>query len=554
MIKYNFYYLCSQNHSIMKKTSLLIITAICAFMLFSCERSPKAYSYVEPKENVAFKVWNLLVEHPEVKPVIDEAINMEYFTQEESTDTVNKTELTYDYVIPRGFAEDDNYIAAKYWLKCFEMLDHSWMGIVIKDVHGYGLEESDCGRKLFAVHYDGTKLTDCDINQLFPKEFHRLQEFYSESYDNFFYFSNDAMFVANFGYWPVKYNWNGKGFEKDPESVYLTNSVQLASGDFCYYPQGKYATIAIGSECPSDPKVMDEEGNVLALLDTKDGIVEGYTLESPLCGVAQDLNYDSELDVSRILSKPIALGYPIQNVLDYDKGYWMKDTVVSQGMKDGHYVITQQLAHDKLFKKRDIFIDYTAKDEHSAIDQIRVYSYPLTVILDNEVNESENLSADAKAIFNALQYDFKAPEFGDFDHFFCHADEHNGFDAYFKGDVRSVRFQTYPAGDKQLVIIAKYGEDEKLMDLHSWYYQNGSFKETIVDLPVPLPEEFEAYTLNDDTSIKLENYLLGFYDNGIEYYALSERNDGASTRDESGIYINPDFYTIRYVWNGKKFE
>lgn len=542
------------------KKAFLITASVCLFMLSACGEQQKAYTYVEPHENVAFKIWNLLVEHPAVKPVIDEAINMDYYTQEESTDTVNKTELTYDYVIPRGFAEDDNYIAAKYWLKCFEMLDHSWMGVVIKDVHGYGLEESDCGRKLFAVHYDGTKLTDCDINQLFPKEFHRFQEYYSESYDNIFYFSNDAMYVANSGYWPVQYNWNGKGFEKDPESVYLTNSVQLAFGDFSYYAQGKYTTIAIGDECPSDRKVMDEEGHVLALLDTNDGIVEGYTLESSLCGVAQDINYDAELDVSRILSKPIALGYPIQHVLDYDKGYWMKDTVVSQGMKDGHYVITQQIAHDKRFKKRDIFIEYTAKDEHSAIDQIRVYSYPLTVILDNEVNESENLSADAKAIFNALQYNFKAPEFGDFDHFFCHAEEHNGFDADFTGEVKNIRFQTYDAGGKTLVVLAQYGEDkvfdnsDKLLKLQAWYYQNGQFTETTLNLPKPLPEDFEAYSLNDDNTINPEHYALSFYDRGIEYYAFSERNDGASTRDEDGIYVNPDFYTLHYLWNGKSFE
>ena len=54
--------------------------------------------------------------------------------------------------------------------------------------------------------------------------------------------------------------------------------------------------------------------------------------------------------------------------------------------------------------------------------------------------------------------------------------------------------------------------------------------------------------------INLENYLLSFNDKGIEYYAITERNDGASTKDEDGIYINPDFYTITYQWNGKKFE
>lgn len=537
----------------MKKLLFIAISA-CMFMLFSCGEKQKPYTYVEPKENIAFKVWNLLMEHPEVKPVIDEAINIDYYTQEEATDTINKTELKYNYIVPRGFEEEDNYLAAEYRLKCFEMLDNSWLGIVIKAVHGYALEESDCGRKLFAVHYDGTNITDYDINQLFPEWFKRIQKNYAESYSNCFYFSNDAMFTGSEGFWPVKYNWNGKNFEKDPESVFLTSSVQLASGDFLYY-DGGLTMYSIGNAYDgADNTLKDSEGNLLARFEVNDGIIEGYTLESPLCGVAQDLDYDSDLEVSVIKSKPIALGYPIQNVLDYDKGYWMKDTVFSQGMKDGNYVITQQIDHDKLFKKRDIFIDYTAKDEHSAIEQIRVYSYPLTVILENEVSESENLASEVKEIFNALQYDFKAPEFGEFDRFLCFSGDHNGFDVDFTGEVRAVRFQTYQEDDKRLVIIAKYGEDEKLMDIDSWNYANGCFTETIVDFPIPLPEEFEAYSMYDDYSINLENYILSFNDKGIEYYALSDRNDGTSMKDEYGIYINPEFYTIRYQWNGKRFE
>ena len=538
------------------KKSLLIILSVCAFMLFSCGGKQKTYTYVEPEENIAFKIWNLLAEgHQEVKPVIDVAIDADYYTQEEATDTLSKTELVYDYIIPRGFAEDDNYLAANYRLKCFQKLDDTWIGVVIKDVHGYELDEADGGRELFAVHYDGAKLTDCDLNRLFPDCFKLMQEYFAESSDNCFYFSNEAMYFATSGYWPIQLNWNGNAFEKDPESVIMANSVQMATGEFCYYEKGKFQWIPIGEGFYGEGNnLLDENGNVLAHFEMNDGIVEGYTLESPLCGVAQDMDYDSDLLVSRIDSKPVALGFPIENVLDYDKGYWMKDTVVSQGMKDGKYVITQQLAHDKLFKKRDVFIDYTAKDEHSNIEQIRVYSQPLTIVMEDEVNESESLQPHVKEIFNALGYDFKSPEFGDFDHFLGHNDDKNGFDFYFNGKVKNVRFQTYDAGDKQLVVLAKYDENEKLTDLHSWYYQNGSFNETVVNLPIPKPAEFEAYTRVNDFDIKPENYLLSFTDQGIEYFAITERNDGASTMDEDGIYINPDFYTIQYQWNGKTFK
>ncbi|MBP5796946.1 MAG: hypothetical protein J6W26_01545 [Bacteroidales bacterium] len=535
---------------------LIILVSFCAFALYSCQEKQKTYTYVEPEENIAKKVWKLLTEgHPEVEPVILEAIDFDYYSQEECTESKSKTELYYDYFVPQGSEEEDSFLVAQYHLKCFQRLDGSWIGLVIKYVHGYGLNEKDCGRELFAVHYDGTKVAPYDLHQVLPQTFAFMEDYYTHSYDKCFYFSDDALFFSNAEYWPIELKWNGNNLEKSSESVILASAVQMAFGDFIYMDKGQYNTIQIGDPCnQKDGIFTDSQGNALAHFDVKDGLIEGYTLVSPLCGVVQSFDYDSDFGVSRITSKPIALGYPIQNVLDYNKGYNIKDTVVSQGMKDGRYFITQQIAHDKLYKKRDIFIDYTAKDEHSAIEEIRVYSYPLSLTLDNEVNESEELTPEVKTIFNALQYDFKAPEFGEFDRFLCLYNDHNGFNIDFKGEVRSVRFQTYPAGDQHLVIIAKYGEDEKLRDFSSWYYANDNFTEALLDLPIPAPVDFEAYSRNDDYDISQENYILTFNDAGIEYYALSERNDGASTKDENGIYINPDFYTIQYRWNGETFE
>lgn len=543
-------------HNTMKKL-LLITVSICAFVLCSCKEKPRQYTYVEPEENIADTIWNLLTqEHPEVKPVIDEAIDFDYFTQEEVTESISKTELKYEYFVPQGYAEEDNYIVAIYRLKCYQMLDESWIGLVTKAVHGYGLQEEDCGEELFAVHYNDGTITPYDIDKLCPDFISFAKDYldYPTIPDDFV-FENSAFTMANTSFWPIKYNWNGEVFSQDPESFIMENSVGLARGEFTHRQNGDFYMITVGdNDYMENHDFTDNHGNVLAHFDVKDGIIEGFSLESPSCGVAQDIDYDTILKAFTIISKPIALGCPIQNVLNYKQGYWMKDTVVSQGTKDGKYVITQQIAHDKIHKKRDIFIDYTAQDEHSNIEEIRVYSHPITITLAGEVNESEGLATEVKEIFNSLNYNFSAPEFGDFDYFMRYSDSKNGFDAHFKGEVREVRFQTYKADGKDIVVIAKYGEDEKLTDINTWYYENGSFRETILDLPIPLPEEFEAYTRNNDYSINLENYILTFNDLGIQYFALSDRNDGASMRDEDGIFINHDFYTIKYQWNGKKFE
>lgn len=549
----------------MKKLHLITI-AVVALLLCACGGKQQPYTYVEPEENIAAQIWNLLTqENTEVQPVIAAAIDIDYYTQEECIASKSNTELEYDYFIPQGFAEDDNFLAANYLLKCYQKRDNSWIALVLKDVHGYGIDEKDCGQELFSVHYDGEKTTPCELETVCTDFTQFAKANLKDPVTDKIIFENTAFTLSSSYFWPIRYNWNGKVFIQDPESTWLISSVDLYHGDFYFFDKGDRQGINIGEhhdaiDSMKGDDYTDSKGNVLAHFEFTDGIVEGYTLESPLCGVAQAVEHVTEYYIPMITSKPVALGYPIQNVLDYDRGYWMKDTVVSQGTTDGKYVITQQISHDKLFKKRDVFIEYTAKDEHSNIEKIHVYSYPILVLLEDEVNDSEDLAEPVKAIFNQLDYDFQSSEFGEFDFFVADSYNKNGFDARFNGEVKAIRFQTYDAGGKTLVVLAEYGGDEvvinsdKLLNLQAWYYENGQFTPTTLDLPKPSPEDFEAYTLNGDTTIDPEHYSLSFNDLGIEYYAFSDRNDGTAMRDEDGLYINPDSYTVQYPWNGKKFE
>jgi hypothetical protein len=72
-------------------------------------------------------------------------------------------------------------------------------------------------------------------------------------------------------------------------------------------------------------------------------------------------------------------------------------------------------------------------------------------------------------------------------------------------------------------------------------------------LPKPRPEDFRAWRINFDSTIPADGYQLRFTNAGIEYYTRSERNDETDMRDEFGIFINPDFYTVKYNWNGTSF-
>ena len=114
------------------------------------------------------------------------------------------------------------------------------------------------------------------------------------------------------------------------------------------------------------------DGEVLAHFIVEDGVISGYNLRSPLCGFAQVEEFDDK--GWHITSEPVAIGLPVKNVLDYEKDPTiLKDTTIVTDYRDGKYIITQQLCHSEDFGI-DIFIEFTANDEQSDIETIRVYS------------------------------------------------------------------------------------------------------------------------------------------------------------------------------------
>ena len=331
----------------------------------------RVYHYVEPEENVAQLFWDgLKTQHPKVKPAFDAAKSLEqyaYDTEEDVSELLSKTNLKYDYYIPRGSEEPDNMLVAQFELQCFQTFSNSWMGIVTENAFGYLLEEEDCHREVFAVEYKDGVLTDRDVNTLFPESFQIATNYFLNGYFNCLLFANESVIFSNDDYWPIKYNWNGHTFDQDPESVILLNSIGRYSGkflDWCYVG-GKPNGLDENNDVVSD-------GEVLAHFIVEDGVISGYNLRSPLCGFAQVEEFDDK--GWHITSEPVAIGLPVKNVLDYEKDPTiLKDTTIVTDYRDGKYIITQQLCHSEDFGI-DIFIEFTANDEQSDIETIRVYS------------------------------------------------------------------------------------------------------------------------------------------------------------------------------------
>lgn len=536
------------------KTIKLFIAVLLGATLLSCghggsgsRASKPVYHYVEPQENVAELVWTALkTQHPKVKPVYDLAVDLDVFNEEDITEFETKTHMKYDYFVPRGTEEPDNMLVAIYELGCYQSFDSSWVAIVTRRAEGYELDEDYAGKEIFAVEYRDGLVTDLDLDDLFPESFDLAQEYFHNNYYDCFLFYNDAFVFSTDCYWPIRYNWNGEGFDQDPESVIMENAVESFHGFF----QVKGASgLSLGRE----PHGLDanndfvRDGEVLAHFFVEDGIITGYTLEDPICGFVQTEDYHDGISV--ITSKPIAIGYPIENVLDYEKKpLSIKDTTATAGYRDDKYVITQQLMHNNL-ERFDIFIEFTAEDEYSDIESIRVYITPIVVTLESEIEEDRDINANVKSLFHAISFDDS--ELGEF---YYVSGYENGFSAYYRDDIDEVRFQTYPVDNGgTLVFLAQLPSEGFGTQYQCWFEQNGELTKVDYELPYPKPEDFPAWGINYDLSIPSDGYQLRFTNEGIEYYTLSERNDGYNDRDEDGSYINPDFYKVKYTWDGNEF-
>lgn len=512
----------------------IIITLLLS--LLACERfrpqPERVYHYVEPEENIAENIWNCLkTQHPKVKIAFEAAQNMErqgYMAEEKAARYLSKTHLDYEYHTEFGvgpWGEYDSPLYAHYQLYCYQTLNDTWIGVIIESIGGTEILkniEENPEMDLFVVEYKNDTIIDCDISTLGPESLKVATSVSKYHYDeNLVFDSVSVAFMAE-KYWPMKFKWNGKAFEQDPETVFMEKAIDEYDGTFSPRDANYYYF-------DKDNKNLNEylvtNGDTLAHFTYKEnGRLAEYTVMSPKYGFAQTMGL---LNHHRtVLSKPVAVGYPIQNVLDYEKTtHSLKDTTIVAGYKDGKYVITQQLAHDK-YDRIDVFVEFTANDENADIETIRVYSEDFVVTLESELQNNKEISEKTKSIFRALNLDLDDPVLGEFNSL---DGSGNGFHMSFKGTVKKMTFQTYNVDDgSTFVVLAAYFSYRDVPEIQFWNYQNGVFEEMSID---DFPTEVQE---------------LDFTNEGFTYTTPFEYNE-----NDPLYYI---YYIVTYKWNGQVFE
>lgn len=522
--------------------------------------SDATYKFVEPQENIAEIFWNSLkTNDKDVKKVIDEAVSFDYISQEEAIKWgKSKTFMQYEYVVPRGSEEPDNYLGAKYQLQCYQKLDKQWIGIVVEDVWGYGLAEngdeyedgfgSFNRKRVFIIDKDGKEL---DTKQYFPAEVQTIENhFYLRIYteDAPVVFSPEKFTTGSRDMWDMDYVWDGKSFTRSAQTPFLTNNIDNW-GRLEYL---EYRTMTLGDT--TSLKEIKDGNETIATFNVENGKLMGYEIKSPKCGFAQTDDYD-DYGYYHITSKPIAIGQPISNVLDYKKSYDMKDSAITISEANGRYTITQQLRTD-VAQKIDIFIEFAAKDKNSAIESLRVYANKKTITLASEVEKSDEVTPIVKKLFATLAH----PEP---DNLTGKSLYENGVIGYYDNSFCTY-FWVYECNTGHKLVLEFITYNGKISKTYASIF-DGTNSETI-DLKIPIPKAsdypawnkgYEMFGGKNDQTIKAADYTFDIEYNGkIIFSVPSDRNNGEANpgnMDNYGEFLNYHDYQVYYIWNGKEF-
>ena len=357
----------------MKKHSLIIILFAAMTTLMSFSSGSNLYTN-EPNDSIARIIWKQLTTNdPNISKVVTLTKGYVMVARSYAEEFYRKTNLDYAFDGDKK-GDDSKSIYAIYHLQCYPMSDGGWLAVIDQNVEGSELAPEYCVKKIFVIKYNDGKITYLNNKDVFPENFSFVENnHYTNWWDSSIEFSDTDLKYNTSLCYPLTYVWNGKKFETKSEFIY--NAISLVWG-YISTPDG--LSVHIGDRWNGSPDGIfkDKKGKPVAKLTLKNNIVEGYTVLDPSYGTVEETQ-----EGDKIPHAPIALGCYIKNVLAYknvlDRSTRMKDTVITQGMKNGKYVITQQLNHDIWFSKRDIFIDFEAKDDDSSIDAIRVYSTPI---------------------------------------------------------------------------------------------------------------------------------------------------------------------------------
>ena len=452
--------------------------------------SAPAYHYTEPKDSIVRIIWNKVKEEDTaVKRVIAAAVKLNKMPQSKAENFTSKTFLDYKYECRTERENDYNPLVAYYQLQCYQMLDSSWIAVLDQRIEGSKVDEKDCGTKISVVKYKDGVLSFPDYKAYFPKQIRTVELVNPTRHRGGFLFDNLGLRFLSNECWTLQFTWNGSTF--DCESKEIVNRINCYHYNINTYDK-KIENFILGYKYTYSPdKVLkSNDGTPLLKLDVSAGISQGekcdvlagYTVVDPSVGMVTEWTFDKEHSLSYVSQEPIALGYPIKNVLNTK---WSRehesDSSLTKETKDGKLYLTYK-KHDER-DRRDYYLEFVAKDENSNIESIRVYSVPFAVDIKDAISKCKDKSDKLKEIFNALDYKFAAPEFGEFNYANCYGNR-DGVELNFWGSTNAY-FQIMDVGGKTLVALSrlKFENDAFSYKDSFWYYEDGKFTPTEFALP-----------------------------------------------------------------------
>lgn len=473
------------------------------------------FHYVEPQEEIAKIIWEKIQDtYPVIKKEVaaakkwkmDEELGRYYNGASQKERYPQKTRMVFNNVIDgaEGSWEDLCY----YKLQCYQNNDGSWTAALLdtKTLNTFRYKDG--------VLTDNTATTDIPKVQTQPL----IKNINDDYGDCAVVFDTIGFTMLNDDFWPIRYNWNGEKFIKDPNSVVLANMINQYGtiGGECslFYIGGEPSMkgYSVAEDLKLENNILTQGGEKMAELEIEDQKLSAITFYSPKIGFAQRWTSTNDCwgtSSARIItSLPLAVGYPIKNALDkagYDPDY-------TSEKKDDYYVLTRLTNRDK-YNKRDIMISFYAKDENSKIEKIRLFSVPLKITLESELEEKDNLDETFMEIWTKLKDQYKITDaLGEFHNTWTNK---NGFSARFydKGNftqqsvnepiewnLKCYIFEnsegTYKVyTQKEVDNEYRIKEDERkglVREFAEYIYENGKLTQVAVEIPQSKVTDYKA--------------------------------------------------------------
>ena len=526
------------------------------------------YHYVEPEENIAQIIWEkLIVEDEYFNETVKAAKEYKgYRDTKPEPQYTSKTSMLF-YHTGDEFDGDVNE-QAFFQMQCYQMTDQSWIAVIYENcINSFSDDPVQTG--LLYCH-----LKDGELSEEFPEI-----DLPWECPQSIMHYKSDYAWrycVVNFDtqgfemtpdkFWPIRYDWTGEKFVMNPNSVVLSNDFMdgmLEPYDFSR--SNKNRLDFYDFKVDNQYGIYEgETGQKVLQLTFTDSQLSDVDILSPKIGIAfaEEEVPHPIVFCRRAVSKPVALGQPIKNVLESKKG---KDIYneITESTKDGLYTLTQHLKVDKTLHK-DIYAEYQAKDENSVIESFRVYTLPLVITLESELAENTRISDETKELWRMVNSNSEVTSTipGNFKNFWNSSE--NSFAAIFRTDYDNggyaewkMQFVMFKANDgRQFAYIQTTNYSSYKVDPHTitpewmeYIYDDGFLQKVDPQLPQPDPSEFPAYRLGD-LSVTMKGGEILLRDDGFFYYAHSDAysNFGCQEPDCGTIY-----YEIIYLWDGENF-